>query len=63
MLSHEDMYERPLVDCLAEDVSCALETQKLEVDGLKPSMNVACEKFEVGVGKISNRNLNRNFGK
>jgi hypothetical protein len=38
MLSHEGMYGRPLVDCLAEDVSCALGTQKLEVDGLKPSM-------------------------
>jgi len=38
MLSHEDMYERPLVDCLAEDVSCALGTQKPEVDGLKPSI-------------------------
>lgn len=38
MLSHEDMYERPPVDCLAEDVSCALGTQKPEVDGLKSSM-------------------------
>ena len=72
MQSHEDMYERPLVDCLAEDVSCALGTQKPEVDGLKPSMfwwvtkrstvsMLLAEISRLMLGKILDRSLNLNL--